>query len=55
MLVVVAACSLIVYLYAQEYLAGDPHTPRFVASLLLFTLLMLVYVTSDNLLQAFVG
>lgn len=55
MLVVVTSISLVVYIYSMDYLSSDPFTPRFVAYLLIFTFLMLVYVTADNLLQAFVG
>ena len=55
MLVVVTFISLVVYIYSMDYLSTDPFGPRFVSYLLIFTFLMLVYVTADNLLQAFVG
>lgn len=52
---VVTFISLIVYIYSMDYLSQDPHLPIFVAYILIFTFLMLVYITADNLLQAFVG
>ena len=55
MLVVVTFISLVVYVYSMDYLSTDPFGPRFVSYLLIFTFLMLVYVTAENLLQAFVG
>ena len=55
MLVVVTFISLVVYVYSMDYLSTDPFGARFVSYLLIFTFLMLVYVTADNLLQAFVG
>jgi NADH:ubiquinone oxidoreductase subunit 5 (subunit L)/multisubunit Na+/H+ antiporter MnhA subunit len=55
LITVVSVVSLIVYVYALDYMAGDPHTPRFGAYLLLFCFLMLVFVSADGLLQAFIG
>lgn len=52
---VVTFISLIVYIYSLDYLSQDPHLPIFVSYILIFTFLMLVYITADNLLQAFVG
>lgn len=49
MLVVVTCISLVVYIFSLDYLSSDPFTPRFIGYLLIFTLLMLVYVTADNL------
>jgi len=48
MLVVVSLISLVVYIYSIDYLATDPFAARFVAYLLIFTFLMLVYVTADT-------
>ena len=55
MLVVVSGVSALVHLYSTGYLEGDPHVPRFMSYLSLFTFLMIVLVTSDNFLQLFIG
>lgn len=55
MLVVVCTISALVHLYSTGYLEGDPHLPRFMSYLSLFTFLMIVLVTSDNFLQLFIG
>src|SRR5690606_25298172 len=55
MLVVVCSISTLVHLYSLEYMSHDPHLPRFMSYLSLFTFFMLILVTSNNLLQMFVG
>lgn len=55
MLIVVCLISTLVHLYSLEYMAGDPHLPRFMSYLSLFTFFMLILVTANNLLQMFVG
>jgi NADH-quinone oxidoreductase subunit L len=55
MLVVVTTVSAIVHIYSIGYMAYDPHRPRFMAYLSLFTFAMLMLVTADNLLQMFFG
>nr|ARU07643.1 NADH dehydrogenase subunit 5 [Gracilaria tenuistipitata] len=55
MLVVVTVISSLVHLYSLEYMQNDPHLPRFMAFLEIFTFFMLVLVTADNLVQMFVG
>jgi proton-translocating NADH-quinone oxidoreductase chain L len=55
MLVVVTAVSSLVHLYSTEYMGHDPHLPRFMSYLSLFTFFMLILVTSDNFIQLFVG
>lgn len=55
MLMLVTIVSALVHLYSTEYMAGDPHKPRFMSYLSLFTFFMIVLVTSDNLLQLFIG
>lgn len=55
MLVVVTFVSTCVHIYSIEYMAGDPHHPRFMSYLSLFTFFMLVLVTADNFIQLFVG
>jgi NADH-ubiquinone oxidoreductase chain 5 len=53
--VVVTRVSSLVHLYSIEYMGGDPHQPRFISYLSLFTFFMLVLVTGDNRIQLFVG
>ena len=55
MLVVVTFVSAIVHVYSIGYMSHDPHQPRFMSYLSLFTFAMLVLVTSDNFLQLFFG
>ncbi len=55
MLVVVTSVSALVHIYSIGYMSHDPHKPRFMAYLSLFTFAMLMLVTSDNLIQLFFG
>jgi len=55
MLFLVTSVSALVHMYSIEYMNGDPHKPRFMSYLSLFTFFMIVLVTSDNLLQLFIG
>ena len=55
MLLVVTFISSLVHLYSTEYMAHDPHLPRFMSYLSLFTFFMLILVTANNFLQMFVG
>ncbi len=55
MLVVVTFVSSLVHIYSIGYMHHDPHKPRFMSYLSLFTFSMLVLVTSDNFLQLFFG
>jgi NADH-quinone oxidoreductase subunit L len=55
MLVVVNGVSALVHVYSVGYMAHDPHKPRFMAYLSLFTFAMLMLVTSDNFLQMYFG
>jgi NADH-quinone oxidoreductase subunit L len=55
MLLVVNLVSLLVHVYSVGYMSHDMHRQRFMAYLSLFTFFMLILVTSDNLLQLFVG
>ena len=52
---VVTFVSSLVHLYSTEYMSHDPHLPRFMSYLSLFTFFMLVLVTADNYVQMFVG
>ena len=55
MLVVVTFVSSLVHIYSIGYMSHDPHKPRFMSYLSLFTFSMLILVTSDNFLQLFFG
>jgi len=55
MLVVVTWVSSVVHIYSVGYMSHDEHQPRFMAYLSLFTFFMLMLVTSDNLVQLFLG
>ena len=55
MLVVVTSVSALVHIYSIGYMSHDPHKPRFMAYLSLFTFAMLMLVTSDNFIQLFFG
>ena len=52
---VVTFISFLVHFYLIEYMSHDPHLPRFMSYLSLFTFFMLILVTADNFLQMFVG
>ena len=55
MLVVITLVSALVHVYSIGYMSHDPHKPRFMSYLSLFTFSMLVLVVSDNFLQLFFG
>lgn len=55
MLIVITFISTLVHLYSTEYMENDPHLPRFMSYLSLFTFFMLILVTANNFLQMFVG
>ncbi|MFM2043700.1 MAG: NADH-quinone oxidoreductase chain [Pseudomonadota bacterium] len=55
MLVVVNGVSSMVHLYSVGYMSHDPAKSRFMAYLSLFTFMMLMLVTADNLVQMFFG
>lgn len=55
MCLVVTTVSSLVHLYATSYMSEDPHLPRFMGYLSIFTFFMLVLVTSDNFIQMFLG
>ena len=55
MLVVVTLISAIVHIYSVGYMSHDPHKPRFMSYLSLFTFAMLILVTADNFIQLFFG
>jgi len=55
MCVLVTCISLLVHLYSTSYMNHDPHQPRFISYLSLFTFFMLMLISSDNFLQLFFG
>jgi NADH-ubiquinone oxidoreductase chain 5 len=55
MCVVVTFVSSLVHVYSVEYMSHDPHLPRFMSYLSLFTFFMLILVTADNFIQMFLG
>jgi len=55
MLFTVTLVSSCVHIYSYDYMNTDPHLPRFMSYLSLFTGFMLVLVSADNMLQMLVG
>lgn len=55
MLFVVSLVSSLVHLYSIEYMRTDPNQVKFLQYLTLFTLSMFVLITSNNLIQMFIG
>ena len=55
MLLVVNIISALVHLYSIDYMSHDPHLPRFMSYLSLFTFFMLMLVTGDNFVILFLG
>ncbi len=55
MLIVITSVSSLVHIYSVSYMSEDPHLPRFMSYLSIFTFFMLMLVTADNFLQMFFG
>ena len=55
MLIVVTVVSTMVHIYSCGYMEYDPHVPRFMSYLSLFTTFMLLLITADNFVQMFLG
>ncbi len=55
MITVVNTVSFMVHIYSIGYMHHDKTVPRFMAYLSLFTFMMLMLVTADNLVQIFFG
>ena len=55
MLIIVIFISSLVHIYSVSYMEQDPHNPRFMSYLSLFTFFMIFLVTSNNLIQMFLG
>ena len=55
MLMPVLIVSTLVHVYSIGYMSHDPHNQRFFSYLSLFTFMMIILVTANNLLLMFVG
>ena len=55
MLIIVNVISALVHIYSSGYMDHNKKTARFMSYLSLFTFLMLMLVTSDNIIQLFFG
>ena len=55
MLLVVSSISSCVHIYSLEYMGEDPHLRRFLSYIALFTFLMYILISANNLIQLFVG
>ena len=55
MLIPVLIVSFLVHVYSIGYMSNDPHNQRFFSYLSLFTFMMIILVTANNLLLMFVG
>ena len=55
MMIVVCVVSAMVHVYSVGYMHHDPSVPRFMCYLSLFTFMMLMLITADNLVQMFFG
>ena len=55
MIIVITTVSSMVHVYSIGYMSHDKSIPRFMAYLSFFTFAMLLLVTSDNLIQLFLG
>jgi NADH-ubiquinone oxidoreductase chain 5 len=55
MLIPVLIVSSLVHVYSVGYMSQDPHNQRFFSYLSLFTFMMIILVTANNLLIMFVG
>nr|YP_010890165.1 NADH dehydrogenase subunit 5 [Halistemma rubrum]WJJ70213.1 NADH dehydrogenase subunit 5 [Halistemma rubrum] len=55
MLILITMVSFLVHLFSTSYMEGDPHIIRFMSYLSLFTFFMIILVTSNNIVQMFIG
>lgn len=55
MLGAILLVSYVVQLYSCAYMKADPHFPRFMSYLSLFTFFMIILVCADNFVLMFVG
>lgn len=52
---IVTFISTLVHIYSTSYMSHDPHQPRFMSYLSLFTFSMLMLTSADNFIQLFFG
>lgn len=55
MLLLVTMVSALVHLYSMDYMTQDPHLPRFMSYLSLFTFFMFLLIVGDNFIILFLG
>ena len=55
MIILVSTVSLFVHIFSYDYMNNDPHFPRFISYLSLFTFFMFLLISSSNLIQLFIG
>lgn len=55
MIIIITFISILVHLYSIEYMSNDPHLPKFMSFLSIFTFFMLILVTGQNMVQMFLG
>lgn len=55
MLILVNLVSFCVHIFSTSYMKTDPHLPRFISYLSLFTFFMIILISSSNLIQLFIG
>lgn len=55
MCLIIIIISFLVHFYSIEYMYYDPFLSRFMCYLSLFTFFMLILITSDNIIQMFIG
>lgn len=55
MLILICFISFFVHVFSTSYMSEDPHLPRFMSYLSLFTFFMIILITGDGLVQLFIG
>lgn len=55
MVFTVMLVSSLVHTYSVAYMSEDPHLPRFLSYLSLFTFFMLLLISADNFVNLFLG
>ena len=55
MLILVITVSFFVHIFSYYYMEYDPHLPRFISYLSLFTFFMIILISSSNFIQLFIG
>ena len=55
MIILVSTVSLFVHIFSYDCMDNDPHFPRFISYLSLFTFFMLLLISRSNLIQLLIG